>query len=292
MPLEEHPSRRAMIEGDLAPHDVIVPLGNGQRRVISVRAARLTEGTDTIEGPAALLVYRDVTTERAESRRLAEFAEVTAHDLRSPLTTVVGWVSFASDELARPQPAVEEASALLEKALIGAGRLGELIDNMLDQALAEGAELHLEPLDLGGPDGLVAEIGEMLGVTDLVMRGSDSAVALADERAVRQLVGNLLGNAVKYRSPDRPLVVTVDIEPSGSRILVHVNDNGRGIPFEERERVFQRYNRVSATETLAGTGLGLSICQQIVERHGGVISCASGQNGIGTTFSFDLPANR
>ena len=110
LPLDEHPSRRALVEGDVAPHDVIVPLEDGRRRVVSVRATALPEGTEAVDGRAALLVYRDVTSERAESRRLAEFAEVTAHDLRSPLTTVRGWVSLASQELSGDAPSVAAAT--------------------------------------------------------------------------------------------------------------------------------------------------------------------------------------
>ena len=291
LPLDEHPSRRALVEGDVAPHDVIVPLEDGRRRVVSVRATALPEGTETVDGRAALLVYRDVTSERAESRRLAEFAEVTAHDLRSPLTTVRGWVSLASQELSGDAPSVAAATDLLGKALTGVTRLGDMLDRMLDQALAEGGELDLEPLVMAGPDGLVADLGELLAVPDLSVRGPEGAIVLGDEWSVRQLFANLLGNSVKYVSPDRPLRVDVDLEVRGRRVLVGVTDNGRGIPEGEHESVFDRFSRADHAGSAVGTGIGLAICQLVVERHGGTIRSSIGSGGVGTTFTFDLPAH-
>ena len=291
LPLDEHPSRRALVEGDVAPHDVVVPLEDGRRRVISVRATALPDGTEAGAGQAALLVYRDVTSERADSRRLAEFAEVTAHELRSPLTTVRGWVSLASHELSGDAPSVAQARELLGKALTGAVRLGDLLDGMLDQALAEGGELDLEPLALAGPDGLVADVGELLAVPDLTVRGPEGAIVLGDEWSVRQLFANLLGNSVKYVSPDRPLRVDVDLEVRGRRVLVGVTDNGRGIPEGEHESVFDRFSRADPAGSTVGTGIGLSICRLVVERHGGTIRSGIGAGGVGTTFTFDLPAH-
>ena len=290
LPLDEHPSRRALVEGDVAPHDVVVPLEDGRRRVISVRATALPGGTEAVDGQAALLVYRDVTSERAEARRLAEFAEVTAHDLRSPLTTVRGWVSLALQELSDDAPSVDAARDLLGKALTGVTRLGDLLDGMLDQALAEGGELDLEPLVMAGPDGLVADLGELLAVPDLSVRGPEGTIVLGDEWSVRQLFANLLGNSVKYVSPDRPLRVDVDLEVRGRRVLVGVTDNGRGIPQDEHESVFDRFSRADHASSAVGTGIGLAICRLVVERHGGTIRSSIGTGGVGTTFTFDLPA--
>ena len=289
LPSSEHPSRRALAEGEAAPTDIVVPLEDGTRRVLSARAIRLPLGFGPGSGPVALLVYRDVTEERADSRRLAEFAEVTAHDLRSPLTTVRGWASMASSELAGDDPSVPRAHDLVAKALAGVTRLGDLIDEMLDHALAEGAELRPEPLELAGPDGLVEDLGDLLAVPNLTVRADADHTVVGDERAIRQVFANLLGNAVKYAEPGRPLAVDVRIRRRGSRMVVDVTDTGRGIPVEEREAVFDRFNRATAATSVEGTGIGLSVCRLVVERHGGTIRCADGPGGIGTTFTFDLP---
>lgn len=290
MPRNEMPSKRALAEGDVPPTDVVVPLEDGNRRIVSVRATRLPHGIDAMSGPIALLVYRDVTAERAESRQLAEFAEVTAHDLRSPLTTVRGWASLATAELAGADPSVPRAKDLVDKALVGVTRLGKLIDEMLDHALAEGAELHLEPLELTGPEGLIADLGDLLAVPDLTVHAGAGHTVLGDERAVRQVFANLLGNAVKYADPERPLSVDVHLRRRGSRVLVDVTDTGRGIAEHEREPVFHRFSRSSSATSVVGTGIGLSVCRLVVERHGGTLVCRGGPGGIGTTFSFDLPA--
>ncbi|RYB88394.1 hypothetical protein EUA06_21245 [Nocardioides glacieisoli] len=290
LPSSEHPSRRALAEGETAPTDIVLPLEDGTRRVLSVRATRLPLGFEPGSGPVALLVYRDVTTERAESRRLAEFAEVTAHDLRSPLTTVRGWASMASSELAGDDPSVPRAHDLVAKALTGVTRLGDLIDEMLDHALAEGAELRPEPLGLAGPDGLVQDLGDLLAIPNLTVHAAGDHTVLGDERAIRQVFANLLGNAVKYADPHRPLAVEVRILGRGSRIRVEVSDNGRGIAEQDQETVFDRFSRSAPAASVAGTGIGLAVCRLVVERHGGTISCRSGPDGVGTTFTFDLPA--
>jgi signal transduction histidine kinase len=290
LPSSEHPSRRALAEGETAPTDIVVPLEDGTRRVLSVRATRLPLGFEPGSGPVALLVYRDVTAERADSRRLAEFAEVTAHDLRSPLTTVRGWASMASSELAGDDPSVPRAHDLVAKALVGVTRLGGLIDEMLDHALAEGAELRPEPLGLAGPDGLVQDLGDLLAVPHLTVHADGDHTVLGDERAIRQVFANLLSNAVKYADPHRPLAVDVRILPRGSRIRVEVSDNGRGIAEEDQETVFDRFSRSGSATSVVGTGIGLAVCRLVVERHGGTISCRSGPDGVGATFAFDLPA--
>lgn len=290
LPASEQPSRRALVEGDVPPVDLVVPLESGARRVLSVRATRLPLGIEPGSGPAVLLVYRDVTDERADSRRLAEFAEVTAHDLRSPLTTVRGWASMASSELGRDDPSVTRARDLVGKALTGVTRLGELIDGMLDHALAEGAELRPEALELAGPDGLVEDLGELLAVPHLTVRADSDHTVVGDERAIRQVFANLLGNAVKYADPRRPLTVDVHLVRKHSRIWVEVSDNGRGIADEDREAVFDRFSRSVSATSVVGTGIGLSVCRLVVERHGGTISCRRGPDGVGTTFTFDLPA--
>ncbi|UFN45116.1 sensor histidine kinase [Nocardioides okcheonensis] len=195
------------------------------------------------------------------------------------------------DELTEGAPSPQEMEQLLNRALIGAVHLGEMIDNMLDHALAEGAELHLEPLSLGGPGGLVSDVGDLLGVPSLEVRGPSGPIVRGDEHGVRQLLASLLGNAVKYAAPERPLHVHVDIERRASRVVVTVSDNGRGIPEHEHETVFEPFSRAGTAGTVAGTGIGLTLCRLVVERHGGTISCASGPTGVGTTFTFDLPAD-
>ena len=215
---------------------------------------------------------------------------MTAHDLRSPLTTVRGWASMASSELAGDDPSVPRAHDLVAKALVGVTRLGDLIDEMLDHALAEGAELRPEPLELAGPDGLVEDLGDLLAVPHLTVRADSDHTVVGDERAIRQVFANLLSNAVKYADPHRPLAVEVRILRRGSRIRVEVSDNGRGIAEQDRETVFDRFSRSAPAASVAGTGIGLAVCRLVVERHGGTISCRSGPDGVGTTFAFDLPA--
>lgn len=114
-----------------------------------------------------------------------------------------------------------------------------------------------------------------------------------DAVLLRHLLDNLMGNAVTYCRPGVPAVVTVTGErdrapDGGTRVLLRVTDNGRGVPPDLRERIFQRFERVPGTG-VEGTGLGLSICRTIAERHGGTIRALDGPGGEGSTFEVCLP---
>jgi signal transduction histidine kinase len=167
--------------------------------------------------------------------------------------------------------------------------VSRLIQELLDQATAEGRTLDEERVELGGYDGLVHEVAELMPAGAAVEVGAVPEV-FADADLVRQLLGNLLDNAVKYAAPDRPLRVSVTGVRVDDRVRIDVTDNGVGIPPEERDRVFERFHRAHAGDPrFSGTGLGLALCRTIVERHGGVIECLPTPAGIGSTFRFDLP---
>ena len=112
---------------------------------------------------------------------------------------------------------------------------------------------------------------------------------LADPVLVRQLMTNVLGNAVKYVAPGTSPHVQITSRETGGMLEVRVSDNGIGIPADARGRVFDSFFR-AAGEGYAGTGLGLAICARAVERHGGRISVRPGPHGVGTTLIFTLPA--
>ena len=147
--------------------------------------------------------------------------------------------------------------------------------NLLDTSSEEALQQALMNLR-----GAIEESGAM------VTHGPLPTV-LADEIQLIQLFQNLVGNAIKYRSPAAPLVHISSSANGGKKWLFSVQDNGLGIDSQYFERIFGMFQRLHTREEFSGTGIGLAICKKIVERHGGSISVES-QLGQGSTFRFAL----
>lgn len=291
----EHPFVRALRLGEVPPHDLQLVRKNGGVRTLAVTAAGLTSGDSS---GAVVIVFRDVTREREERSDLAAFASAVAHDLRSPLTVIRGRLSLAemrlSDVLETTQePRVhDELQSVLrniEQADNSIVKMSLLIQDLLAQATAEGRGLDSVPVSLSGEGGLVEEVLDLLPHGLHVEVGGIPDV-LADPELVRQLLTNVLDNAVKYADPERPLRVTVTGEQVFGQVRIDVADNGVGVPPDQRILVFERFHRAHAGDPrFSGTGLGLALCRTIVERHGGVIECLGTPTGVGTTIRFALP---
>ncbi len=297
IPAAEFPSARAIDEGIVPPQDLHLVFADGSIRIISVNAAALTGGDALGERTGALVVLRDVTAERNDRSQLAEFASTVAHDLRSPLTAVRGWLDLAGAQLTDLVDAsadtvrhdAEDVFISMSRAETATALMSTLIEELLTQATAEGQQLELRTVDLSGAGGLVPEIAEMLsGEADVSVR--EMPAVLADEDLVRHLMSNLLDNAIKYADPARRARVVVTGKHVHQRVQIEVTDNGVGIPADQQVLVFARFHRAHAGDRrFSGTGLGLALCQTIVERHGGIIECLPAPGGVGTTFRFDLP---
>ncbi|MBG0817714.1 CHASE domain-containing protein [Planomonospora sp. ID82291] len=269
----------------------------------------------------AVTVFRDITAMREYEAELAAFAGVVAHDLRRPLTALRGFVELVRDELdelagdhpggspgaagagaagagAARDPAAQavigECVRQLDQALAGITRMAGLIDDLLAYATARDAALHPAEVDL---DALVREIAAehlAAAATDSgrppprVDVGPLSAVH-ADPPLVRQLVDNLVGNAVKYVRPGHGAEVEIRALPAPpGRVRIEVADRGIGIPPGQHQAIFAGFHR-AAGGGYTGTGLGLAICERIVERHGGTITAEDNPGG-GARFRFTLPA--
>ncbi|MCH1866689.1 ATP-binding protein [Nocardioides sp. CFH 31398] len=290
--LEEHerPSFRARREGRVVLQDIAIAAADGSRRILSLRAVPLSQGATGGEAQAALVVSRDVTDERVAQDRLSEFAEVAAHDLRTPLTATRGWVEQAADlvqDLA-PGPARDGLAHALGRAERTADRMGDLISDLL--ASAGKATLEPEEVALGGPDGLLTQIGRELRCEPYLDLDPGLPALHADRDLTHQLFTNLVSNAVKYVAPGVQPRVEVSGSVHGGRAVLRVADNGIGVPEDQREQIFDRLHRApSSAGAYVGTGLGLSICRDVVERHGGSIRCEPRPGG-GTVFVVELAA--
>lgn len=283
--LLDHPTRlAAWRRPELGPGDVVVPLADGGEMVLAVTSRPLAAGR-----LGTLLVVREVTAHRSGFRPLVEFASTAAHDLRGPLTTMRSWLSLVEHDLdGTGQDEARDAVRRVDRSVV---HMSGLIDDLLAHASAEGGRLRPEAVVLGGSGGLLAEVGELVGLDEPVVARADLPAVHADPGAVRQLFANLVGNCVKYARPGVPPRVEVDAHVRGDRVVVEVRDHGIGVPEGDRERIFDRFHRSQEVQaSYPGTGLGLPLCRTIVERHGGRIVCVAPDDGPGVVFRLDLPA--
>jgi signal transduction histidine kinase len=237
----------------------------------------------------AVTTIRDVTSEHQQRDALAAFAQVVAHDLRSPLTSVQLWARELLDGYAAGPVDRATAEMMLGHVESAANRMQNFISDLLSYALARDqtpSPVKLELTDV--VDSVVETIAAVEGVEPEV-EYDDLPGVWCDPVLVPQLFDNLIGNARKYVAEGVVPQVRIEATPVDKDwIRVSVIDNGIGIAAEDRLRVFESFERAHATE-YDGTGLGLAICRHIVERHGGTIGVASRPAGGGTCIELTLP---
>lgn len=240
------------------------------------------------ERAARLQEVAQLRREAAEQKDL--LARLIVHELRSPLTVVK-----AAGQLAAMAPDLERARPQLDRIEAGAARMEGLLDDLADSVRLQQNRLVLtpEPCDLGQLCTEAAQVAASAagaaGRTVALSVPAEPLVASADPRRVSQILGNLLGNALRYSPPEAGVRLALRAEGGGA--VVAVSDDGPGIPEEERARIFQSFYQVPGAERFGGgtgLGLGLYLCKELVERHGGRIWVES-EVGRGSTFFFLLP---
>ena len=237
----------------------------------------------------ALIDHAARVRAREEAARLKEdFLSAAAHDLKTPLTTVVAQAQFLERKATR-DPSAPSDLAGLQRIVREAQRLSALVTDLLDAARMEQGRLvaDREPMDLGT---LVSSVAtrQRPGAhrVDVDVRGA--VVGNYDGRRIEQLLENLIENASKYSPEATPVNVNVWQQDGEARITVQ--DQGIGIPAADLPRIFERFSRASNVDDrkFHGMGLGLYICRGIVEEHGGRI-WAESEIGKGSTFHVALP---
>jgi signal transduction histidine kinase len=235
----------------------------------------------------------------AALRTRAEFLSVAAHELKTPLTSLLGHAQIALRRLTRsgalPLEEVRSALGIIEQQAIRSARLiAQLFD--LVQLEAGTLVLHLEPVDVGllVDEAAVAAQGTSSRHTVLVDRPRDTAfVVRADPLRLEQVLGNLLDNAIRFSPAGGDVTITVAPDtavPSSPAIRVIVADQGIGVPPAYRVQLFDRYAQAHAGDHRSGLGLGLHLCREIVERHDGHIAAEFLPEG-GTRIVFTLPVD-
>lgn len=288
-PLErsEIPFARAA-RGEVFDNQIVWFGGEGSRRralSVTARRTRAVDGADS----GAVIVSRDVTSELTALRARDSLVSSVSHELRTPLTSIIGYLELAVDDPSVP----ERARKNLEIAERNAARLLGIVSDILTASSRSemSADLTISQQDIDVAD-VVRASGEAWEPTAaeraiaIDMTGIRSAPAYADPLRMRQVIDNLISNAVKYnRDGGR---VALALHSDGLATAITVTDSGIGLTGDELRRVFERFFRAGDDEA-TGTGLGLSISREIVRAHGGEVTVTS-TVGVGSTFTVTLPA--
>ncbi len=221
---------------------------------------------------------------------LENFANIVAHDLKGPLTNIIGTAEVLFTDFS--ERFQNEASGFLRDIVASGNRMSALIDDLLEFARAGRVKFAKDPVSMSD---LLKEVQTDFALylkernAKLVVKGSLPTI-LCDPVRFSQVWKNLIANAIKYNDAPSPLV-EIGCEPEfrdGAVYRFYVRDNGIGIPESERERIFMPFQRATQEPKYEGTGIGLAIVKLVVEFHGGRIWVESSL-GHGTTFYFTVP---
>ncbi len=241
-----------------------------------------------IDQVGRLVVMHDISHLKDLDRLKSEFVSTVSHDLRTPLTTIQGYI----DLLNKAGPLNDLQTGFIQKAQLSLQYITELISDLLDIGRVEtGYDLEMEPVSM------LALIQQT--VENEVIQAKNEGIEIYSDltgdplwvwgntRRLQQVLQNLLSNAVKYNRPGG--WVRANGQRDGDYIIISIKDNGLGISLEEQYRIFDRFYRVQTPETedIIGTGLGLAIVKTVIEKHDGRIWVESSQ-GNGSNFTFVL----
>jgi light-regulated signal transduction histidine kinase (bacteriophytochrome) len=230
-------------------------------------------------------------TELARSNAdLEQFAYVASHDLQEPLRKVASFCQLLEQRYGDQLD--DRAHQYIAFAVDGARRMELLINDLLTFSRVGRTSEGFSSVDLAAIvtkawHGLETQVAQCGGELRLEIDEGTQHV-LGAPSLLQMLLANLLGNALKYRSTDRPPVVQVTTKPEGSLLRVDVADNGIGIPAEYAEKVFVIFQRLHGRDEYEGTGIGLALAKKVVEYHGGTIAILASPLG-GALVSFTLP---
>jgi signal transduction histidine kinase len=238
-----------------------------------------------------VVTLRDVSERRAADRRKAELISIVSHELRTPLTSIRSALGLLASGLLGDQ--TDKGQHMLEIAVNNSDRLIRLINNMLDLERVESGDAFLQYGQLAAQELMLDAADSVRGPADRARVTIEVAPLDAylpgDRDRLLQVLINLLANAIKF-SPAQGGTVWLDAERSGAELLFRVRDEGRGIPTDKLETIFERFAQVDSGDARekSGTGLGLAICRAIIKQHGGQI-WAESTPGAGTTLCIALP---
>jgi PAS domain S-box-containing protein len=244
----------------------------------------------------AVITFKDISDRQLMERMKDEFISVVSHELRTPLTSIHGSLRMLASGMLSAQP--DKSQRLLKIAAESTDRLVRLINDILDVERIESGQVRMTPQICSAGDLMVQAANTMQGMANkmgvtLSVHPLSEAI-WADPDRIVQTFTNLLSNAIKFSAVGSTIWFKA-IESQSSHpnaICFSIQDQGRGIPADKIDLIFERFQQADSSDTRnhEGTGLGLSICRSIVRQHGGEIWVES-QLGQGSCFYFTIPCS-
>ncbi len=289
---EDWAMARALLRGETIVGEVIdIERFDGKRATIINTAAPIRNSEGKIIG--AVVTAQDISELRDLERdlkrsntELQQFAYVASHDMKEPLRMVTSYLGLL--EKNNKDKLDPKSKEYVHYALDGAKRMAGMIDDLLAYSRVETKGNELSMVDMN--DVLVTVLRDLrMGIKESGASVTNEALpsVTADRRQMAQLLQNLVGNAIKYRSEEAPQI-HISAHEDGRDWVFAVADNGIGIDPRYKDRLFQMFQRLHTRDEYEGTGMGLAISKKIIERHGGRIWFES-KPGEGSTFYFSIP---
>ena len=293
----ENPIAQSLSKNQPTHNDKLFILTSSEKRIL-VSIVSSPVGTD---GEGIIVVFRDITKEKAEEREQAEFISTASHEMRTPVASIEGYLGLALN------PATahidEKARDFITKAHESAQHLGRLFQDLLDISKVEDGRMKNNPKVINVNeflkdifDGLATKANEKqlnyIFMPDIIDEGKEKSLqpifyANIDPDHFREVVSNLIENAIKYTPSGE---VVVNITGDDKQISVSVKDSGIGIPAEDIPHLFQKFYRVDNSDTreIGGTGLGLYLSRRLAEAMSGNLRVES-KYKEGSTFYLEIP---
>ena len=293
----ENPISQSLSKNQPTHNDKLFLLTSSEKRIL-VSIVSSPVGTD---GEGIIVVFRDITKEKAEEREQAEFISTASHEMRTPVASIEGYLGLALN------PATahidEKARDFITKAHESAQHLGRLFQDLLDISKVEDGRMKNNPKIINVNeflkdifDGLATKANEKqlnyIFMPDIIDEGKEKSLqpifyANIDPDHFREVVSNLIENAIKYTPSGE---VVVNVTGDDKQISVSVKDSGIGIPAEDIPHLFQKFYRVDNSDTreIGGTGLGLYLSRRLAEAMSGNLRVES-KYKEGSTFYLEIP---
>ena len=293
----ENPIAQSLSKNQPTHNDKLFLLTSSEKRIL-VSIVSSPVGT---EGEGVIVVFRDITKEKAEEREQAEFISTASHEMRTPVASIEGYLGLALN------PATahidEKARDFITKAHESAQHLGRLFQDLLDISKVEDGRMKNNPKIINVNeflknifDGLATKADEKqlnyIFMPDIIDEGKEKSLqpifyANIDPDHFREVVSNLIENAIKYTPSGE---VVVNVTGDDKQISVSVKDSGIGIPTEDIPHLFQKFYRVDNSDTreIGGTGLGLYLSRRLAEAMSGNLRVES-KYKEGSTFYLEIP---